>query len=59
MPKDNRGYWLPKIGGNRRRDQIINHALRRAGWRVFRVWEHELARRNLARLVRRIQRALD
>jgi len=58
MPKGNRAYWLPKIGGNKRRDHVLNGALRRAGWRVFRVWEHELARKNQSRLVRRIERTL-
>jgi len=24
------------------RDRIVNRALRRAGWRVLRIWEHEL-----------------
>jgi DNA mismatch endonuclease (patch repair protein) len=28
--------------------------LRRAGWRVLRVWEHELARKNQEQLVRRL-----
>ena len=58
MPKGNRAYWLPKIGGNKRRDHVLNRALRRAGWRVLRVWEHELARKNQSRLVRRIERTL-
>jgi DNA mismatch endonuclease (patch repair protein) len=36
----------------------VTRTLRRAGWLVLRVWEHELAKKNEARLVRRIQRAL-
>jgi very-short-patch-repair endonuclease len=35
----------------------VSRALRKAGWRVLRAWEHELA--NQARIVSRIQRALD
>jgi len=34
--------WEAKIEKNRKRD-IRNHArLRRMGWRVFRIWEHQL-----------------
>jgi len=32
--------------------------LRKAGWRVVRVWEHELARRNEGRLVGRLRKFL-
>lgn len=35
-------YWKEKIGRNRRRDQKNFRALRRAGWMVIRVWEHEV-----------------
>jgi DNA mismatch endonuclease (patch repair protein) len=37
----------------------VNQTLRRAGWRVLRIWEHELARKNELRLLRRIQRAFQ
>ncbi|MBM3841232.1 MAG: very short patch repair endonuclease [Verrucomicrobia bacterium] len=58
MPKGNKDYWRPRIAGNRARDALVSRRLRRAGWRVFRVWEHELARRNEARLPGRLRRAL-
>jgi DNA mismatch endonuclease (patch repair protein) len=36
--------WELKIAANRRRD-LLNHArLRRAGWLVIRIWEHQLER---------------
>jgi len=37
-------FWQHKIGINRARDQRTRRALRRAGWRVLRVWEHEIER---------------
>ena len=58
MPKGNRAYWTPKIAGNQKRDTLVTQTLRLAAWRVLRVWEHELARRNQARLLRRIRNAL-
>ena len=58
MPKSNQSYWFPKIRGNRRRDQILSRTLRRMGWHVLRVWEHELSSKNQVRLMERIRRAL-
>jgi len=41
-PKSNVDYWLKKISTNRMRDSRVRRELRRRGWRVLRVWEHEL-----------------
>lgn len=57
-PKNNRAFWRRKFTGNKKRDVLVTRTLRRAGWRVLRVWEHELAGKNEARLMRRIQRVL-
>ena len=40
-PKSNQSYWLPKLAGNRKRDKRQSANLRRMGWRVIRVWEHD------------------
>jgi DNA mismatch endonuclease, patch repair protein len=58
MPKGNRNYWLQKIAGNVARDKLVTRTLRCAGWRVLRVWEHELARKNAAQLLARLRRTL-
>ncbi len=42
IPVGNRGYWLPKLNGNRKRDLDNLAALKRDGWEVFIVWECEL-----------------
>jgi DNA mismatch endonuclease (patch repair protein) len=57
-PKNNRAFWHRKLSANKARDRLVNQTLRRAGWRVFRIWEHDLARKNELRLLRRIQRFL-
>lgn len=41
-PKTSRAYWDAKVIRNRKRDLKNNIALRRLGWRVVRLWEHEL-----------------
>ena len=58
MPKGNRSFWRAKIARNRERDREVGAELRRLGWKVLRVWEHELTRRNERRLVARLARAL-
>lgn len=57
-PKNNAAFWEAKILGNRARDRAITRELKRAGWRVLRVWEHALSRKHQARTVARLRRAL-
>jgi DNA mismatch endonuclease (patch repair protein) len=35
-------YWKAKIERNRRRDRLNHAKLRRRGWRVLRLWAHEV-----------------
>ncbi len=57
-PKSNRSYWQEKMIRNRARDREVTHALRKLNWRVVRIWEHDLARRNEKQLLMRLGRAL-
>ena len=41
-PKNNRVFWRRKLAANKRRDALVTRTLRRAGWHVLRIWEHEL-----------------
>jgi DNA mismatch endonuclease (patch repair protein) len=41
-PANNRAFWRRKLAGNKTRDRVVNRTLRRAGWRVLRIWECEL-----------------
>jgi DNA mismatch endonuclease (patch repair protein) len=41
-PSSNTVYWEAKIEKNIKRDRHQRTALRRLGWSVIRVWEHEL-----------------
>jgi DNA mismatch endonuclease (patch repair protein) len=54
-PRSNAAFWRRKLAANKARDRRVNRTLRAAGWRVLRIWEHELARKNEARLLRRLQ----
>lgn len=41
-PKSRIRYWHPKLAGNKRRDVKISRELRKQGWKVIRIWEHEI-----------------
>ncbi len=56
LPVNNRSFWRKKLTGNRARDRLVNRLLRRHGWRVVRIWEHEL--RDEERCVRRVKTSL-
>jgi DNA mismatch endonuclease (patch repair protein) len=53
-PRNNAAFWRKKIAANRTRDRLVTRTLRQLGWKVVRVWEHELVRRNEPRLIRRL-----
>lgn len=50
--------WEAKIEANRRRDTRNHRALRRAGWIVVRIWEHQLER-TLSACIKRIANAIE
>jgi DNA mismatch endonuclease (patch repair protein) len=56
-PKNNRAFWRRKLSANKVRDRLVNRVLRRAGWRVIRIWECAL-KKNPLNCLRRIQRVL-
>jgi len=41
-PKSNRKFWKDKVRTNRKRDRKQTRQLRRLGWAVIRLWEHQV-----------------
>lgn len=58
FPKQNAAFWEEKLTRNRARDRLVNRTLRRDGWRVVRIWEHELKAKHRTALARRLRRVL-
>ena len=54
----NHAFWKKKFAANKARDRRVNRELRRLGWQVARIWEHELKRKKEPALLQRIHRAL-
>jgi DNA mismatch endonuclease, patch repair protein len=42
LPVNNRQFWRKKLEANKRRDRTVNRELNGKGWKVLRVWEHQL-----------------
>lgn len=42
MPKTNVEFWKNKIDRNERRDREADQVLEKEGWKVVRIWEHQL-----------------
>jgi len=55
-PAGNAAFWRRKFVANRARDRRNTRQLRSAGWRVLRLWEHELRPSARARLLRKLRR---
>jgi DNA mismatch endonuclease, patch repair protein len=42
MPNTRPLFWKTKIMRNQARDKFVNATLKRLGWEVVRLWEHEI-----------------
>lgn len=56
-PATNRAYWDKKINRNMARDSRVNAELKELGWRVVRIWEHEV-KQSPNRCAARIERVV-
>lgn len=52
-------FWRAKIERNRARDKRTFARLRRDGWKVLRIWEHELTKSRAETTIRRIAEYLS
>lgn len=56
LPKSNKSYWLPKLRKNVKRAKEKDVRLKRNGWRIIHIWEHDVHK--MARITKRIKHAL-
>jgi len=56
-PKSNTAFWKEKARKNRERDKRNERALKKSGWGVLRVWEHEI-KKNPSKTVQKITKKL-
>lgn len=56
LPMANKEFWESKIARNKKRDRLVNRVLKGRGWRILRIWQHELTRANQRSCMKKIQR---
>ncbi len=56
IPVQNRTFWMQKLARNKQRDGEVRRNLKRAGWEVLRIWQHELKEPD--KVIRRIHASL-
>ena len=58
LPQTNREYWERKIARNVELAKLHNEQLNQDGWKVVRIWEHEITRKENRKEIRiRIRQA--
>lgn len=45
MPATRKKYWEEKIERNKQRDKEVNRYYKKFGWKIFRIWEHDLTKK--------------
>jgi len=50
QPKSNQKYWINKLARNKKRDKQVNRFYKKEGWRVIRIWEHEVKHKEINNL---------
>lgn len=57
-PKTRTEFWMDKINKNFERDKRVTKELEQLGWKVLRIWEHEI-KENLPACVERVEALLS
>ena len=43
--KRNKAFWMKKLSANKKRDLRTNRSLRKQGWKVLRIWDDDILKR--------------
>ena len=46
VPEANHKYWFNKINNNKKRDKLVSLHYKKIGWKIMRIWEHNLKNDN-------------
>ncbi len=55
LPSTRRKFWKDKIERNKQRDKEVNRHYRKIEWKVIRVWEHDLKKKNFKFDIKKIK----
>lgn len=54
QPESSKKYWLPKLQKNVERDKRNEKMLKSKGYKVIRIWEHDIPK-NMNKIIKRIK----
>ena len=57
-PKNNEDFWSAKRQRNITNDRSVTKIFKKRGWTVFRIWECELRKKNLQKLLKKLDKML-
>lgn len=58
QPATNFTFWKAKLLCNKDRDRLVTRTLKKRGWYVLRIWQHELTAKRGSRCILRIRQAI-
>lgn len=57
QPKSRKGYWLPKLEKNIKRDKVSAKKLRKLGYKVIIIWEHDV-KKDIRKVVNKLEKTI-
>ncbi|MCK5096375.1 MAG: very short patch repair endonuclease [Candidatus Pacebacteria bacterium] len=45
IPETRKKFWTDKIEGNKKRDRKVSLYYKKEGWKIIRIWEHDLKKK--------------
>lgn len=57
IPATRKNYWVNKIEKNKLRDKEVSQHYKKIGWKIFRIWEHEILK-NCDKTIRKVEKIL-
>ncbi len=46
FPATRQKFWKAKIDGNKQRDKLVNRHYKKMIWKIIRIWEHDLKKKD-------------
>lgn len=57
IPEANHSYWVNKINNNKKRDKLVSAYYKKNGWKIIRIWEHNISfKKHQQRLLENIKK---
>jgi len=58
IPSTRKKYWVEKIARNKKRDKEVGRYYKNKGWKIIRVWEHDLTKEKFDQIIEKTKKLL-